>query len=157
MITLRFAAERGLVTDAIEWYGHGYWSHVDVVMGDGRLYGARFDGGVAVREADYMPVGTPTWIVHIPAPRLIMPDISAQEAALWRFLDGQIGKPYDVFDLVADFIAERDWRNPSEWFCSELIGAGLETAALLPRLVTPANRLTPDDLALVVCAVYPQG
>ena len=149
MIVLQFCRGGDLGSALIEWYGHGQWSHVDAVMPEDTLLGARTDGGVAIRPASYLPSSIPTWRFAVPAG-----DAATNEFC--ELLRGQIGKPYD-WRAIAGFGAGRDWRDPGAWFCSELQAWALERVGRLPLLATPCNKLTPDDLALVLGAVYPGG
>lgn len=143
-IVLQFCAARGLESRAIEWFGHGWCSHVDSVLEDGSLLGARMDGGVAIRQPGYATFSR--------TERVILPTTPEIAAAYHAFLMAQIGKRYDVDGIVA-FVVGRDWRDPTRWFCSELVAAGLETSGYFPYpLATPANRLTPPDLLLACSA-----
>lgn len=143
-ITLQFCASRGLESAVIEWFGHGWTSHVDTVLDDGTLLGARMDGGVAIRQPGYATFSR--------TERVILPTTAEIAAAYHDFLMGQIGKRYDVEGICA-FIVGRNWRDPSRWFCSELVSAGLERAGYFPSpLSTPSNRITPPDLLLALSA-----
>jgi hypothetical protein len=46
MIRLQFSTQASLVSRAIAFETHGWCSHVDTVMPDGRLLGAHMSGGV---------------------------------------------------------------------------------------------------------------
>jgi hypothetical protein len=48
-ITLQFVTSRDPESWAIRTFQRGWCSHVDSVMDDGRLLGARSDGGVLIR------------------------------------------------------------------------------------------------------------
>src|SRR6516164_2606539 len=52
-ITLQFVTSRDPESWAIRTFQRGWCSHVDAVMDDGRLLGARSDGGVAIRPQNY--------------------------------------------------------------------------------------------------------
>src|SRR4051812_6414130 len=112
-IRLRFACEDGLPSHLIEFYGHGHWSHVDVVMNDGLLLGARIKGGVAIRPADYGH--------FIRTSEIRLPCDDATAARYMALVTAELGKPYDTVGIVG-FAAGRDWRSDSSWFCSELAG-----------------------------------
>jgi hypothetical protein len=146
MIALQFAAEDGWPSRLIEFYGHGAFSHVDAVLPDGNLLGARLMGGVAIRKDGY---------AHFARTRRIDLDAlatPAQAEAFYAFLTRQVGKPYDSW-AIAGFVSGRDWRADDKWFCSELAAAALEAAGIIRRLLTPANKLTPPDLLLVLSAL----
>ena len=133
---------------AIQIFSRGWPSHVDHVLGDGTLLGARSDSvggkppGVQIRPANY-EVWTKTQSIRLNA-------TAAQETAWLNFLTAQIGKPYD-FEAIAAFAIDRDWRNPEKWFCSELAAAALEACKWFPKpLASVANEITPRDLLLVI-------
>jgi len=148
-IVLQFAAGTGLPSHLIEWFGHGQWSHVDIVLPDGEgLLGARQDGGVRIRAAAYLAPGIATRRVALDT----TDEVASRYIALAR---AELGKPYDMAAILA-FAAGRNWRRPDSWFCSELAGRLLEpdkSGFLKFCLATAANRLTPADLWLV-CGSY---
>lgn len=143
-IVLQFAASDSLGGHLIQWYGHGWCSHVDSVLPDGRLLGARYEGGVLIRPPGYTEF-TRTLVVTLPTTAEVV-------AAYDAFLAEQLGKPYDS-EGIFDFVTGRDWRSDGTWFCSELVGRGLEVAKYFAfPLATPANKLTPPDLLLALSA-----
>jgi hypothetical protein len=148
MIRLQFSRQADLGSTFIAWFGHGAgYSHVDTVLGDGQLLGARADHcagvppGVQVRPPDYAAFSR-TLVVELPA--------SAETTSVYyAFVRGQVGKGYDMTAIVG-FAAGRDWRAPDSWFCSELAAAALEASSFFAfPLATPANKISPDDLLLV--------
>lgn len=154
MIRLRFAARPFLPRrprtwiDAAEGWAIRRWtlgdiSHVDIVMPDGRLLGARADG-VSLRLPGYAPFRNVV-IAEIPAS-------AEQESAFYAFVLAQLGKPYDNLALIA-FVFNRDWQREDRWTCSELPARGLEVAGVLPELYVPSSRVTPELLAAVVSAI----
>ena len=52
-ITLQFVTCSNPGSWAIRTFQRGWCSHVDSVMDDGRLLGARLDGGVEIRSPNY--------------------------------------------------------------------------------------------------------
>jgi hypothetical protein len=101
-IVLQFAAQNDALSRAICAFDHGWPSHVDAVMPDGRLLGARADGGVKLRTANYARFAR-VLRVAIPA----ADDVSAR---FYCFLNAQLDKPYD-FEAIAAFAFDRDWRK----------------------------------------------
>src|SRR5579859_5987874 len=92
-IRLQFVMGRGLSSQAIAWFSAGTVSHVDAVLPDGRLLGARFDKvggqppGVRIRPPNYEP-----WKSR----NLYTLDVTpVQESRFYDFLTDQLGKPYD--------------------------------------------------------------
>lgn len=152
-IIFQFSGSKDLGGKIIEWFDHGRFAHVDTVMPDGSLLGARsevVDGvpaGVQIRPASYLPADTETFRVEIPALDVI-------SEAYYEFVLAQVGKEYD-WEAIAGFVSGRNWQDPSKWFCSELNAAGLVECGYLNPLSAPANKVAPDDLLLVLSAFIP--
>lgn len=148
-IRLQFTAENSLLSWAIRYLSAGPYSHVDSILPDGRLLGARTDSvggappGVQIRTPDYNKFSSVALVELVATP--------AQELAFRSFEMAQVGKPYDD-TAIWGFAADRDWREPDSWFCSELILAALEEAGWCPRLDFPANKVPPVALYLIVTA-----
>jgi hypothetical protein len=149
-ITLQFSTMRDWESWAIREFSHGPFSHVDAVLPDGSLLGARDDvyggipSGVRIRPAGYANF-TLTKQVTIPC-------TNEQEQKWLAWLHAQVGKPYDETAIVA-FAIGRDWRAPDSWFCSEMGAASLEPDAsgILPyKIAATENHVDPDDLFLIV-------
>ncbi len=149
MITLQFVCGSGISSQAIAWFSSGHLSHVDCVLPDGSLLGARSDKcggrppGVQVRPPNYEK-----W------QRVVRAELDAtpiQEKMYYDFLNKQIGKPYDKKAILA-FVLNRDWRERDSWICSELQAAALESCGWLPPLYLSANKITPVALAFAVSA-----
>ncbi len=83
---------------------------------------------------------------------MAIPVSDSQNAAFYAFLHSQVGKPYDS-EAIWAFLFNRNWRETHSWICSELQAAGLEHAAVTPRLYLAANKITPVSLALAASAV----
>lgn len=149
MITLQFVLGKGLSSRAIAWFSAGHFSHVDAVMPDGSLFGARSDWirgiqpGCRVRPANYE-----SWLSVV---RMSMDASSSKERLFYSFLKAQEGKPYDSTAIIA-FMVGRDWRDTSSWFCSELQSAALEKCGVFSGLYLAANKITPVALALTASA-----
>lgn len=149
-IRLQFVAESGLASATIGWFSAGHLSHVDAMLPDGRLYGARSDNvggappGVWERPADYARFA-----------RRVVATLACDDRQYlrWRiFLRDQRGKPYDRLAILA-FAANRNWREDDSWICSELQARALEIAGIVPPLYLAANKITPVALALAVSAL----
>jgi hypothetical protein len=145
-ITLQFVTYNDAGSWAIRTFQRGWCSHVDSVMDDGRLLGARSDGGVQIRPANYEKFSR--------VERAVISVPYYKERAYWEFLKAQVGKPYDKLAIAA-FAFNRDWRTPDAWFCDELVAAGLEQAEVVRKLAPCVNRLDVRDLYLVVSAIAP--
>lgn len=149
-VRLSFVAARAFSSRLIEWFGAGGWSHVDNVLPNGRLLGARSDWvkvdgrpyppGVQIRPPDYE-----RWpkrlILEIPC--------TDRQAKDWlSFLMGQVGKPYDHLAILA-FAIDRNWRDDDAWFCSELVVRALEVSGICPKLQASPNKISPGACMLV--------
>ncbi len=109
----------------------------------GALVGARFSGGVQVREPGY---GKFTYTRRM---RVWVPDVSAA----YRFLAAQIGKPYAKRAIVNFFLHRSrpfEMEQP-EWFCDELFYAfALAGGTQLLHDANPSC-LSPAELLLSDC------
>jgi hypothetical protein len=154
-ITLQFSALDDVVSLAIRAFSHGPFSHVDAVLPNGSLLGARSDqlgsvpAGVQIRRPGYVEFSA---LRHV-----VLPTTPDCDLAFYDFLRTQIGKPYD-HSAILGFALDRDWRQPDSWFCSELIAAALEKARYFSFcLAAPANKITPADLLLALSATANVG
>ena len=150
MITLQLSHMHGIASDMIAEFTHGWPSHVDTVMSDGRLLGARSDvwspvpAGVQLRPDPYAPFSK--------TDRLVIPCTLAQEGDYYNFLMAQIGKPYDK-EAIIGLVIGRNWRNPDMWFCSELVAAGLETAKIIRPIAHGIEFISPRDIWIIGSAI----
>jgi hypothetical protein len=145
-ITLQFVTCSDPGSWAIRTFQRGWFSHVDSVMDDGRLLGARLEGGVQIRPPNYEKFSR--------VERVVISVPYYKQRAYWDFLKAQVGKPYDKLAIVA-FAVNRGWRSPDAWFCDELVAAGLEQAEVVRKMAPCVNRLDVRDLYLVVSAIAP--
>lgn len=156
MIRLQFVLGYGIPSRAIAWYSAGVFSHVDAVLPDGRLLGARSDcikplgysikipAGVQIRPANYEK-----WKERVV---MSIPCSETEEHNFLQFNHSQLNKPYDM-SAIWGFVAGRDWRERDSWFCSELQGTAIEFSGRCPKLYTPLVKLTPAALATVASAL----
>lgn len=148
-IVMQFAGSSSLTSRLIQWFGHGQFAHVDTVMPDGTLVGARNDvmagypAGVQIRGADYQK--------GYKLKKVAIPCTDAQQKAYYEFVLDQVGKPYDSLAIAA-FAAGADWSNRDAWFCSELNTAALQHCGWLKPLSEPPNKIDPDSLLLILSA-----
>src|SRR4051794_17860996 len=96
MITLQFSTQPGIGSSLIRALTWSNFSHVDFVLPDGSLLGARQDGGVQVRPRNYAKF-TAAISYMVDAPDKVL------DAAR-----SQIGKPYDWRGIL-NFGLHRDW------------------------------------------------
>lgn len=151
-ITLQFVCGRGLASRTIAWFSQGHLSHVDYVMDDWKLLGARNDWhgsiqpGVRIRPPSYLPANEHKELMRVPC--------TAEQKKLYEaFLKDQLGKPYDQLGIFA-FMVNRNWRDESAWFCSELQTAAGEKAGIFKnKLYLGANKVTPVMCAMAYSAI----
>lgn len=149
-IVIQLSTQDDLGALAIKLFEHGLYSHVDIVMPDGSLLGARNDemlgipAGVHIRPSTY---------ANFSAIKRVVIECSDEERSrFYEFANDQIGKPYDETAILG-FAVGRDWRAEDSWFCSEMGAAALEASGiLLHPLATTVNKITPEDL-LLICSV----
>ena len=141
---LRFVTSNDFISAAIRAGEYGFWaSHAEAVMPDATYLGAHIDGGVKARPPGYDAKAMRRELF------VTLPATGEQDAAFYVFLRGQVGKPYDM-EAIAALVAERDWRAPDSWFCSELQAAALEACGQLPKLAADVAKITPRDLLLIL-------
>lgn len=150
-IRLQFVCEAAFTSRLIAWFSAGQYSHVDCVLDDGSLLGARNDSaggeppGVRIRPANYNPFAV--------RDVMAIPCADAQKADFIGFLKDQVGKPYDRLAIAA-FLVNRNWREDDSWICSELQSRAGEIAKIFKRhLLLAANKITPVACALAYSAV----
>ncbi len=135
---------------------HSPFSHVDMLLKDGNLFGASDSPnapvihgnprGVAVRPFDYQHFGYRRQMV-----------IDTQRADdIRRIAVTQLGKDFDnssLRDFISDsFPGQRDWRLDDSWFCAELILWAMEAGYFwgTPPLPWPKNRVSPTDILMIL-------
>jgi len=150
-IAAQFVLGRAFSSRCIAWFGGGGLSHVDIVMPDGQLLGARSDRlmhiqpGVQIRPPFYD--GDNGWSKRIVMAKTVTPKHLAKCYELAR---SQLYKAYD-HTAIWGFATGRDWRDTDKWFCSELLMWMLETADVVHPLIIPANKIFPGE-ALALCS-----
>lgn len=148
----QFVLGDDIFSRAIAWYGEGYggYSHVDALLPDGSLLGARNDAvggkppGVQIRPPEYAK-----WvrraIVELPC--------STTDASLWQsWLVSQIGRKYDKSAILGFLTGKEDHTN-GYWICSALQTGALEEVRRIPKLVVPPQQVTPNTLLVVLSAL----
>lgn len=159
LLVVGFVRGKGISSDAIGWFGGGYWSHVTTLLPGGtHVLDARSDivqgipEGVQIRPVDYLKDDECVWMG--------LPGTAAQVQKALDALHSQIGKPYDVQGIIDFADNERldpNWQNESAWFCDELAawswirGGWWNVDA---RLKLYPNRLTPGGAAFVIMALH---
>jgi uncharacterized protein YycO len=147
-VKLQFVQGRALSSRAISWFSSGHFSHVDIVLPDGKLLGARSDAaggvkGVAIRNAAYEKWNKVVIFNVFGTPKQVK---TAYDIAL-----AQVGKPYD-HTAILGFMMNRAWMDSDAWYCSELVMAALQQAGIIGELYLAANKITPVAAALAISA-----
>jgi uncharacterized protein YycO len=127
------------ISAAIRFSTRSWASHAEFVDTDrGISLGARSAGGVKVRSCanDHY-----SRVEQFTAEGILQ---------AYEWARTQIGKPYD-FSAIAGIAVDRNWRDETKWFCSELLVASFEHVGF-PLLSTRPSaavwRYTPRDLLL---------
>lgn len=150
----QFVLGTDLSSKLIAWWGQSFggWSHVDALLPDGTLLGARSDAvggkppGVQVRPADYARAKwTRRTIIELPC--------SAYEAATWEaFLRSQINCGYDKADILG-LILGKPLMTSGHWICSALQLDALEVIGRIPKIPLTPQQCPPNMLAAMLQAL----
>ncbi len=163
VVPLQFVTDAGIGPALIRWYTWSEISHVDIVLPDGQLLGAR-DSAIRIVSPPHHP-GDFQNRTAIPAGVQIRPSgykrftkvihaalrCTAGEAeALYAAARSQIGKPYDgeaIFDFGIHDNDPAPTTDAKAWICSELV-AWCALKAGVPIINPKVNyqRVTPEDL-----------
>lgn len=133
MITLQFSTTKGIGSRVIRWATWSPFSHVDLVLDDGRLLGATARYGVTVRDPE-------------PTSACARFQVEAP-AAVVSMASSQIGRPYD-WPGIFGYGFRRSWQAQDSWFCSELIAWAFQEAGFPLLRAERAYRITPRDLLI---------
>jgi uncharacterized protein YycO len=145
MITIRFVAHFGIFNWACQIAQYGFWgTHCEALTHEGTYIGAISDG-VKARPIGY-DKGTFSQEIF-----LEVKATAEQEDIFYAFVESQIGKPYDLWAILAYFYPSRDWQSFDAWYCSELLGTALAECGILPKeMAIKFSRVTPRDLLLLI-------
>lgn len=145
---LQFVRGKDFGAKAIMWFSHAPYSHVDTVLPNEQLYGARSDKVGGQPPGVYGRV--PSYVEGCPVLRIQVAMPPVMEAKYFDFILAQRGKPYDS-SAIWGFGFGRNWRDDDSWFCSELVAAGLEASDYFGHPISlDANKITPADLILAL-------
>lgn len=157
-IRVQFVLGSGLSSRAIAWWGQGYngWSHVDAVLSDGSLAGARSDiikplgGGPAIPAGcQIRPANYEKWARVMVMARQV--DLGTR--SMWdEFFRTRAGKiQYDKGDILG-FILGEDKATAGRWICSAWNADAAETLDLIPSICLPLTQITPNTLSAIYSA-----
>jgi hypothetical protein len=156
VIRLQFVLGKALSSRLIAWYGQGYggYSHVDAVLSDGSLLGARSDR-ITVKDGHTYPAGVQIrpqgyerWVVRTTVELPCDPLLTIR----WEhYLRDQVGEPYDKQAIVGFLLGQRAHAK-GHWICSALQRKALRRVTLLHYCPIPESQTTPDALFQLVTA-----
>jgi hypothetical protein len=153
MIRYQFVASAALTSRLIAWWGSGYashgYSHVDCLMVNGDLIGARWDdvgggSGVRVRSQFYEKWIRRT-VVEIPC-------TLAQSIEWDAWVRRQCGKPYDP-GAILGFLTGDDRHSPGRWICSAMACASGEYVKIIQSPPVKTSEISPNDYFLMSASV----
>ncbi|HXN99568.1 MAG TPA: hypothetical protein VN881_10875 [Candidatus Acidoferrales bacterium] len=133
------------VSAAIRFTTRSWSSHAEFVdVAAGTTLGSRSFGGVKVRPCanDHYSKVEQFTAAYI------------EQAYEWALT--QVGKAYD-YSAIAGIALDRNWRDGSRWFCSELVAMAFEQVGspiLSTRPSVSVWRITPRDLLLSRSLIY---
>ena len=114
------------------------FDHVQFVIDDQTRLSA--DLGTGVSLCGPPPAGTLTKQYLIDAPDTVL-----------AFAMSQLGKPYDISAVLSIGLRirhNRNWLDPSKWFCSELVAASFLYGDVPLLKTSDILTITPRDLTL---------
>jgi hypothetical protein len=143
----------------IRMMGHSPFSHGDFALEDGNMLGASDQGpgspcikgnpcGVAIRPPGYQQFGMRRRMVI----RTPLADRIIERAS------SQLGKPFDkqgLHNFLSPWKGDRDWRDPDQWWCSEMIVWAFEKEGYWDvilgdlELPWPKDRVSPTDVLMI--------
>ena len=142
LLRIRFITERGFVSWGIRAVTFSEFSHAELVSEDEQRYiGARSDGGVQDRPADYCK--------PIFERRYAIPCTDEQLAKTMAYARSKIGTPYNFKDIVG-LLFHHDLATKGKFICSMFVFQSAWEGGLMMLNVLPdyANLVTPDSLHL---------
>lgn len=139
MIKLLFSRRNHPGSWLIRTFSWSEWSHVEIMMPDGRLLGAAAPEGVGLcTYEERIKISAHAATMCFPG------DMNA--AATWG--ETQLGKPYDYFGVLGLGL-HRDWEADDSWWCSEFAAQFLKQGGFAPYRSDAIKRLTPQHLFML--------
>lgn len=134
MAIIQFSTTNAVGSRLIRTFTWSHFSHVDVVLKNGDLFGALAERGVCQHSMQrYARV------------KRYRVDVDAK--ALVDALFSQLGKPYD-WGGVLGLGLRHNWQDDNKWFCSELMAWAFMQAGAPLLNTEDSYRITPRDLEL---------
>ena len=157
MLRWQFVLGADLSSEFIAWYGQGYggFSHVDAILPDGTLLGARSDT-ITLKDGTRIDPGVqvrpPLYAKWKRREVLQLPSTDEQARRWEAFLRSQVGMGYDKADIIG-FIVGKPLMQPGHWICSALQLDALEVAQVLPRVALTPQQCPPNMLSAMLQAL----
>jgi hypothetical protein len=149
---LQFVRGTGFGSRLISWWGNGYggYSHVDGILDDNRLAGARSDKvGGQPPGFQIRPPAYEKWAART----VVTIESTDDEQSRWqKFLISQVGEPYDKSDIIGLIIGE-PMASAGHWICSAAQTAALNFVGKMPCPPIPPQQVTPNSLLLMCSAI----
>lgn len=152
-LLVQFSRATAWTSSGICWLTHSDWSHVEFIEPGRGLWGASGPdksigdlGGIRCRPFNPWPYMYPPKVARIQTT-----DEIVRKTLDWA--RAQEGAPFDDTALHAFLrirmglrVNNRDWRDPTQWFCAEYVIRAPEVGGLFSyRLITPHNAVSPND------------
>ncbi|MDX1532664.1 MAG: hypothetical protein R3230_00500 [Nitrosopumilaceae archaeon] len=135
---IHFCKSNGIAGLIIRFFTFSKWNHVAIQIGD-NVYEATPLGVKRIPNYGFMQGWSRVTTINLEG---------LDESAAKKFLDKQLGKPYDWLALVA-LPFRKSWQSSKRWFCSELVSQALIHAGVREFKIDPW-RITPRDLWLML-------
>ena len=126
----------------IKFVSRGKYSHTAIMLEDDYIVEA-WQGSNSVRVVRSLSSG------HTPGTEVDIYSIDLgvkQEERFRKFVEEQIGKPYDFWGIHG-FFWRRDTQRSQSWFCSELFAAACEEAGKALYNDTRPSQVSPSMVA----------
>jgi hypothetical protein len=131
-VTVRFSAQRAIISQWIRWWTFSPFSHVEFLLGSGKTLGARLIGGVKEREiGDYSSYS----------------DVTIEGGNVLEEAKKMIGTKYDLLSLLS-FPFRIEAQESKKVTCIEFVSELLHRHGIIN--VPNTHRLTPYQLYLIL-------
>lgn len=152
-IQVQYSTSKAFASGVIRRLTHSPFSHIDIVIPNEGLLGAsgpdkkiNDPGGVLIRSFSPWPYMCPPITATIETTDVVVRNTIA-------FARSQLFKPFDdkaLYHFLRDrgglHNKGRDWRDPSSWFCSELVIRSFEVGGLFSySLAVTKDVISPND------------
>lgn len=150
-IVAQFVEGADLSSELIAWKGSGSFSHVDIVLEDGRLLGSRSD---VIGGADAgVQIRWPNYEAWKRVARISIEVTHAQYDAFYKFAYSKIGEQYNSAGIVG-LVLGNDITNPHDLFCSQFLIESVSASGIFSHpLAVPSNQIDPN-CAYAILSTY---